>query len=88
MAGSTLCRPCTALVLTLTDAGLSHWLRQDEGPRHHMTTAGAIRWRHSAPDGQISALREDLLEIDAAGQVAWVDVRRDGRSPCITRPTA
>jgi hypothetical protein len=81
MAGPTPsgCTPCTALVLTLASVGLGHWLRQEEGPRHHMTTAAAIRWRHSAPDDQIAALREQMREIDVAGQVAWVDVLRDGQ---------
>jgi hypothetical protein len=72
------CAPCKGLALTLIDRGLSHWLRQEDGDQHYMTTKAAVRWRQSAPDDRIEALRERLREIGQAGHVAWIDVLRDG----------
>jgi hypothetical protein len=71
------CNPCKALALTLTAEGLRHWVRQDDGDsgRHYMTTHAALRWRQSAPDERVEALRDRIVDIDAAGQVAWVDLR-------------
>jgi hypothetical protein len=74
------CHPCKALALTLTTEGLRHWVRQDDGDsgRHYMTTQAALRRRQSAPDERIEALRDQIVDIDATGQVAWVDVLGDG----------
>ncbi len=71
------CNPCKALALTLRDAGLSHWFRQDDGGRHYLMTKAAVQWWHSATAAQVETLRARMYDIDVAGQVAWVDVLRD-----------